>query len=383
VILGVTIRGMLAPHQNSVFLVFRDAGRAWLAGQPLYSHVGKYLYSPLAAALFAPFALVPDWAASAVWRMATGLAYLSAVICWFRRHQSYSSSSSSIPTVIVFALALLLPLSIGNLNNGQASPLIIALLLCGCLAVLDERWTLAAGCIAIATFFKIYPLAIGLLLAVIEPRKLTWRLILGVLILGGLSLILQRPDYVIRQYEDWWHSLGADQRRVSTELGSWRDAWLLLRIAHVPITVGTYAILQAAAALMAALYCWWRAKHWNRDAVVWSAFTVGCLWITLFGPSTELATYIFLAPAVAFACAKVLAPVIQKREAFGWLQFLPVAAYGLLLLAEALNAWVPVIRQNNYLHAIQPVAALLFLGFILRWNPQKSEGSEIGASAQQ
>jgi hypothetical protein len=380
VIFGVSIRGMVAPHQNSVFLVFRDAGRAWVAGQPLYSHIGKYLYSPLAAALFAPFSLLPDWAASAVWRLATGLAYLFAVLCWFARYQSYSYSSSSVPTVL--ALALLLPLSIGNLNNGQVSPLIIALLICGCLAALDQRWTLAAAVIAIATFFKIYPLAIGLLLAVIEPRKLTWRLILGVLILGVLSLVLQRPDYVIHQYEDWWHSLGADQRRVSTELGSWRDAWLLLRIAHVPITVGVYAILQAAAALMAAIYCWWRTKHWNRAAVVWSAFSVGCLWITLFGPSTELATYIFLAPVVAFACAKVLTPVIQRREPFGWLQFLAAAAYGLLLLAEALNAWVPVIRQNNYLHAIQPVAALLFLGFTVVWNPLKSEASDIGASAR-
>jgi hypothetical protein len=275
-----------------------------------------------------------------------------------------------------------LPLSIGNLNNGQASPLIIALLLCGCLSVLDQRWTLAAGCIAVATFFKIYPLAIGLLLAVIEPRKLTWRLVLGVLILGSLSLVLQRPDYVISQYEDWWRSLGADQRRVSTELGSWRDAWLLLRIAHVPITVGAYAILQAVAALAAAVYCWWRSKHWNRAAVVWCVFSTGCLWITLFGPSTELATYIFLAPVVAFACAKVLTPVIQKRQPFGWLQFLSVAAYGLLLLAEALNAWVPVIRQNNYLHAIQPVAALFFLAFILRWNPLKSEVAEVVAASK-
>jgi hypothetical protein len=399
VILGVTIRGIAAPHQNSVFLVFRDAGRAWLAGQPLYSHVGKYLYSPLAAAWFAPFALIPDWAASALWHLATGLAYLFAVICWFRRYESSSllRSDTELPSAetkassgrlsssasTVLGLLLLLPLSIGNLNNGQASPLIIALLLCGCLAALDERWTLAAGCIAIATFFKIYPLAIGLLLAVIEPRKLSWRLILGLLILGILSLVLQRPDYVVNQYGDWWRSLGADQRRVSTELGSWRDAWLLLRILHVPITVGAYAVLQAATALAAAIFCWWRAKTWNREAVIWSVFSIGCLWITLFGPSTELATYIFLAPPVAFACSRALLSVIQKRLRLAWFQFLPVAAYGLLLLAEALNAWVPVIRQNNYLHAIQPVAALLFLGFILRWNPLKSQPADAGVSSSE
>jgi hypothetical protein len=390
VILGVTIRGIAAPHQNSVFLVFRDAGRAWLGAQPLYTHVGKYLYSPLAAALFAPFALLPDWAASALWRLGTGLAYFCAVVFWFHRYQSSSSSisqrrrgpdvtieatnakSALLPSVAILsttALALLLPLSIGNLNNGQASPFIIALLLCGSLAVLDQRWTLAAACISIATFFKIYPLAIGLLLAVIEPRKLIWRLVLGILILGIISLILQRPDYVISQYQDWWRSLGADQRRVSTELGSWRDAWLLLRIAHVPITVPAYAVLQVATALAAAVFCWWRARIWSRAAVIWLAFAIGCLWIALFGPSTELATYIFLAPAVSFVCARALVPVIRKGPGFGWFQFLPVAAYGLLLLAEALNAWVPVIRQNNYLHAIQPVGALLFLGFVLCWNP--------------
>ena len=397
VILGVTIRGIAAPHQNSVFLVFRDAGHAWLAGQPLYSHVGKYLYSPLAAAWFAPFALIPDWAASALWHLATGLAYFFAAVCWFRRYESSSQLrsdtelpsaetkassgrlSSTTPTVL--GLLLLLPLSIGNLNNGQASPFIIALLLCGCVAALDERWTLAAGCISVATFFKVYPLAIGLLLAVIDPRKLSWRLILGVVIFGILSLVLQRPDYVLHQYGDWWRSLGADQRRVSTELGSWRDAWLLLRIVHVPITVGAYAVLQAATALAAAIFCWWRSKIWKREAVIWSVFSIGCLWITLFGPSTELATYIFLAAPVAFASSQALLSVIQKRQRSGWFQFLPVAAYGLLLLAEALNAWVPVIRQNNYLHAIQPVAALLFLGFILRWNPLESQLADTGVAS--
>jgi hypothetical protein len=365
VILAVTIRGMLAPHQNTVFLVFREAGGAWVAAQPLYAQVGKYLYSPLAAAFFAPFSLMPDWAGSGLWRLVTGLAYLFAVVSWFRREER-----ELVPTGL--GLLLLLPLSIGNLNNGQASPLIIALLVCGCLAFLDERRTLAAACISVAAFFKIYPLAIGLLLVVIEPRKMGWRLILGILILGALSLVLQRPDYVVSQYRDWWRSLGQDQRRVSTELGSWRDAWLLLQIVHFPITAAGYAVLQAIAALAAAFFCWQRSKVWDRPAVTWFAFAIGCLWITLFGPSTELATYIFLAPAVAFTCAWVLWPMVSGGQPVR--QLLPIAAYGLLLLAEALNAWVPVIRQNNYLHAIQPVGALLFLGFVIGCNPLPFSG---------
>src|SRR5258708_14467167 len=133
----------------------------------------------------------------------------------------------------------------GNLNNGQASPLIIALLIFACLATLDGRWTLAAGCISIAVFFKVYPLAIGLLLAVIEPRRLTWRIVLAVVICGALSLVLQRPAYVIDQYVEWWRSLIADPRRVSTEMRSWRDTWLFLRILNVPTTVARYPVLPA------------------------------------------------------------------------------------------------------------------------------------------
>ena len=424
VILGVTIRGVVAPHQNSVFLVFRNAGDHWLKGQPLYSEVGKYLYSPLAAAFFAPFALLPDWAGSVLWRLGAGASYLAAVICWLchrekipanpmpaglPRDQPAEAAGSWIKSApqrrsgsllqdrvsgkgvelkprledqaaAGLALLLLLPLSVGNLNNGQASPTIIALLIFACLASLSGRWALAAGCVAVSAFFKIYPLAIGLLLAVIEPRKLSWRLALGVLILGVLSLVLQRPAYVIEQYGEWWRSLNADQRRVSTELGSWRDTWLLLRILHIPITVAGYAILQAGTAMAAAVFCWWRSKTWDRPAVIWSAFSIGCLWITLFGPSTELATYVFLAPSVAFACSWVLWPAMQGRQPLRWFEFLPIAAYALLLFAEATNAWVPVIRHTTYLHAIQPVAALLFLGFVLLWRPVCFRPSDLGAS---
>ena len=40
----------------------------------------------------------------------------------------------------------------------------------------SERWNLAALCIAVAAFFKLYPLAFGLLLAALYPRKLIWQL---------------------------------------------------------------------------------------------------------------------------------------------------------------------------------------------------------------
>jgi hypothetical protein len=366
VVCAVVARAIVAPHQNTVFTVFREAGASWLHGANLYSNVGKYLYSPLVAAFFALFAWMPESIGGGVWRLAIVSVYLSSFIFWARHFGRGLISSMYLP------LLLLLPLSLGNLNNGQASLLVIGLLLNACLAVEARKWTLAALLIAVATFFKIYPLVIGLLFTVVYPRHLAARLFLSLFILWLLSLVLQKPQYVQEQYHDWFASLGADQRRVSGALGTWRDFWLLLRIIRVPITVFGYAMLQVAAGGVIALFCWWarHVHHWQECRLLWMTFTLGCLWITLFGPSTELSTYVFLAPSLAF----VVAAAWQSGQSDAgrpdasclWI----AATYLLFIAADALNAWVPVIRQNNYLHALQPIAALSFTVFVFAWSIQ-------------
>jgi hypothetical protein len=101
--------------------------------------------------------------------------------------------------------------------------------------------------------------------------------------------------------------------------------------------------------------------------LIWTAFTLGCLWITLFGPSTELSTYVFLAPSLAFVGAATWQPSQAKTTGSISSRVWLTATYLLFIVADALNAWVPAIRQNDYLHALQPVAALSFAAFVLVW----------------
>src|SRR5207237_4342299 len=91
---------------------------------------------------------------------------------------------------------LILPLSLGSLHNGQPNTLIIGLLLAALAGCAGERWNLAAACLALATALKIYPLALGLLLAVLYPRRLAPRLLLALVLAGLLPFLLQQPDYV-------------------------------------------------------------------------------------------------------------------------------------------------------------------------------------------
>jgi hypothetical protein len=49
---------------------------------------------------------------------------------------------------------LLLPLGLGNLDVGQANPLVVGMLMFAIAAVRVKRWNIAALCVAIPTFLK-------------------------------------------------------------------------------------------------------------------------------------------------------------------------------------------------------------------------------------
>ena len=362
VFLVIAGRVWLRPERNTVFRVFRLAGERWLASANPYANVGEFLYSPLVAAGFAPFALLPPGLGGLLWRALNAAVFLPAV--WAMFHQGWFGPLGAKGRALAFAL--LLPLAVGNFNNGQASPLVVGLLIFAVLLCQDGRWFPGALCVAVAAYFKIYPLAVGLLLLALYPRRFGWRLVAALLGLGLVSLLLQRPGYVLEQYSRWVHNLGVDPRRTEHGNGDWRDLWFLLRFAHVPIGVWAYAVVQAFAGAAVAWWCWrGRARGWGPPRLAGALFGLGCAWMTLCGPATESATYVLLAPALAGGLAAAWersragagTPRVAARAA--------LAAYGLLVVAEGSNAWWPAVRQAPLGHAIQPVGALAFALFVI------------------
>src|SRR5262252_9922811 len=69
VVLGVCIRIGLVSRDHDVFATYADAGRKWISSQPLYSYTRGFVYSPLIAALFAPFSVLPEWLGAIAWRL--------------------------------------------------------------------------------------------------------------------------------------------------------------------------------------------------------------------------------------------------------------------------------------------------------------------------
>ncbi len=158
-------RPLLVSKRGTSFDTYGLAGSHWLHGEDLYAHWMGFVYSPLVAAVFAPFAFLPPAIANVVWRLINTAVLLGGVTALFRSNLFPGIKSQRIG----IAYLLLAPLALGNIDISQANPLVAGLIMLAIAAVYTERWNYAALCIGLATFFKIYPLAVGLLICVISP----------------------------------------------------------------------------------------------------------------------------------------------------------------------------------------------------------------------
>jgi hypothetical protein len=357
IVLVICARVLLSPRANSVYPIFAEAGRRWLAGEGLYPEPGgplnldRFRYSPLVAALFAPLGLLPNGVGGCLWRLLNAAVYLGAFTWWCRAVLPGGWTLSAGRAAALWLL--LVPLSVGSLNNGQSNPLVAGLLLAAVAGVAHRRWNLAAACVAGACLFKGYPLAVGLLLAAVYPRRFAPRLGLTLAVGLALPLVLQRPAFVLGQYGEWLQALGADDRAAVPVSNCYRDLWMLCRMARVPLTREGYLVLQLATGAGAALLCVaGRRAGWSRRVLLTGLLSLGTCWMILCGPATESSTYILLAPVLAWA-------VLTAWEGAGpgWGRGLVYASLGLLLVGQ-IACWFPLGKQLHAL-GIQPLAALL------------------------
>lgn len=348
--IAVSARIVHQPLRNNVFPTYRLAGEHWLHAQPLYEGAMGFVYGPLVAATMAPFALLPQTVGDVLWRLLSVLAFLTALAAWWR---SGLPPRCGWPAILI----LLVPFSLGNLNNGQANLIVIALLVGATAAVQGCHWMTGAFCIVSATYLKIYPLALGLLFFVIYPRQIGWRLILALLVFALVTFVLQQPSYVASQYRLWLATRVADNRLHWASTNAPQDLWRLLQ--PLRVSEGPYLCIRITTALSLAAILW-RGRHWSRERMVVSAFAFGCAWMILCGPATESATYVLLAPALVFALVQAFTvPFSGIMRA--WI--------GAILLCElfvlAVISFTP--WRHSFIVLLQPFGALLFFGYGLCW----------------
>jgi hypothetical protein len=364
-VIVVCVRSYQHPGLHSVFPTYRNAGIAWLQQEQIYGTGGSaFLYSPLIAAFYSPFALISQNASEVLWRLLLGVPLPLSL--WFNARALFGFSKKS----FAYLLLLILPLALSNLNQGQANLMLMVLVLVAATAALQSQWWMCAFCVSLSVYWKIYPVVFALLLATIFPNKLALRMCLA---LGGLfiiSLLLQKPSYVMREYGSWFVHLASDRRRGNEYYGKWRDFYLILRLIGIPISMMWWKIIEAIAGLIAAAICLvGRIRRQSPVTLVFGAMSLAIIWMLLFGPATEAATYILIAVPCAYLVILGWSDLSETAlRATSTLTYLGFVA------ADVLNSWFHIKVDIYLVHAIQPCFALCFcVALFLWWTRQITE----------
>lgn len=359
-VLAVFTRAFLAPQRNSVYAIYASAAHRWLAAQPLCiiasGQADPYRYGPPFIPLVLPFALLPDFLGGVLWRLAcTGclLAGCSCLIAALKRRRLVDGIATD------WLWLILLPLSLGNINNGQANVLLAALLAATSAAVLDQRWTVAAVCTALCCVVKLYPLALAAVLIVLFTRQFAVRFVVATVGLLLLPCALQTPTYVTQEYVHWTTTFThVDCRRDALPAESRRDLRLLLRLIDPALANLNTSISGGLAALIALRLSvipmrnrgrrLARGSDFRRD--VYQILFLGTCWMLLCGPATESATYILLAPMLLWRLADVLEHSMATIR--------PIVVFAATAAMVAYNAacWFP--HGRSLIYALQPIATL-------------------------
>jgi hypothetical protein len=356
-IVGVSARIILQkPGAQTVLPIYLAAGERWLDSDALYPAVsGHDLYRnpPGVAVLFIPFTWLPTKLAEIVWRICCLIPYLFGI--WgLIRYGLPPLSEWRRAWLWVFAAVLVLP----AFNNGQINVLIVASALCGVTACVCQRWWIAAGWLSFAGWLKVYPLAIGLLCILVVPRKLIWRFLITTTLMAGLPFLLQNPVYVWDRHLEFWNELKLDDR-TSQEVPLSRvprDWTIVPRLwgDFVLRRTATQGIDNVVALGMASLVAYSqlrtrRLTSWLQPDFV-SPLCLGLVWITLFGPSTEMNTYSMLAPVAGLLA---VGSRVKWISLCGWIG-------GILMLAGIVRASFR--SDGPYpLMEIQAIAAFVLL----------------------
>lgn len=352
-VVTVLIRVTFSPiTKSSVYPVFDTAGKAFSQGKSLYSsREGAYRYAPGWATLFALGNNVPQQVTSSIWRLLN----LAVLICAAFRFQRrffphWSNAQLSLWWLLMF------PICLGSFNNAQANLLLLGLLMGSLVRFAEQRYTLCGFLLAFAISLKIYPIALALLLLLIQPKKLLIPLIIGMLLIAGLPFVFQDAGYVIEQYQSWIQSTTGDLRIDRDISDTNRDVWLLIRITHFPLEYTGYQILQLFTALSLAAWTWF-----NRHAIMNVAsandrliqlFSLAITWMLVFGPASESSTYALVAPTLAMAGVLILTTPQPLLVCFS------VAVSYLLMLVGHLGSAFPN-GTVPHEYGIHPIATLL------------------------
>lgn len=345
---------VVPPERGSVVPIYLAGGERWLAGEPLYSVVpGLDIFRnpPGVAAMFVPLTLLEKKTAAILWRLAS-IALYAFGIDQLMKHVLPSVGRWRKCGVWVTAAVFMIP----AVNNGQINLLLTATAVCGLTASVRGRWWEAAAWLAGCGYLKLASFAVGLLVCVRFPQPLSWRFAVMTAVVAVVPFVCQHPGYVLDRHVEFIEVMRADDRTVARYDRAPRDWTVVARgVVGEPVP----RVIALAMSLVAAASFAWvvRTSRRTMPAAVVLPLSLGLLWFTLFGPSTEGNTYCVLAPVVGVVLFGL--PSLDR-----WSRVLVWAGAIGLLAVEIRSTGSGAEFDLSWLH---PLGAAALVWGVVRW----------------
>ncbi len=309
VILGValTIKGALLPNRQTVFGVYQSGVTHWWLDQSLYAKypgVDFFRYSPSSIFLFNPFVQLGPIGGPILWSWFSLVGLLLA---------GWRMMGKFWPMICDWAIGSLVMLfcALSGLWNHQSNGIIGALLVLGCMDVWENKLGRASFFFTFALVLKSTVLPVILLLMVARPWAMSWRLGLFGLMALMVPFLTRPPEIVWWQYQEWLNHLQSSQ---NLRWPGYRDAWYLILTLAEWMRPGPfnplfwdcspppiYQYLQMGTGLGILYFVVrWANKKMAKEEWYPRTLCLGLLWLMVFGPATELATYGLIAPMLCW-----------------------------------------------------------------------------------
>ena len=349
-IIVVIVKCFVAPHSHSVYPLYATSGRVWWFGS---NETESVYYGPFFAQLIGPFSALPDELGGALWYVFSFLFFLFGIYKFLTKVLPELNDK----TMSVFFL--LVPwCGVASFYNGQANLIVAGCLLWAVVAVLAHRWLLAGVALAVSVSIKAYPIAMAMVLIGLYPRKLLFKFLLAMILLACLPFVFHKSDFVSQHYAHWLSFLtdGARYTRSGSmhiDFRTFLDTWF------VTISLRSYILIEMITGVLVfvCVYTYHRLRGSERQAVLY-AYILTSIWLVLFGPASEEATYLLVSPAVCW----LLMDTYRQKQIIP-LVYLTIAAlfvgpFQTSILGETFRKWVlaqkiaPLALTIFFLHQI-------------------------------
>lgn len=360
-IIVVVVLVVIDPDHRSVTPIYGNAAAAWWNAQSAYG-LGSFFYLPASVLLYSPFWALGSPLGEVCWRL-----FSVGVLSFAMWRLGGLLAPAKRLELVSLALLLSMPGSMGAIRNGQATVLMLALMILATVYLAERRWVRATIYLSLALALKPIAVPFFMLVAALYWRPMAWYLLLGLAAVLAIPFIHFDPAFVAEDYATGFETI---VNAVDSGAGRRSDFVYMLTRFGIELPGQAAWALRTLAAIGTLVVSWLALRRLDPITGAVLVLTFANCYLMLFSPRTESNTYIMLAVLVALF-ASYMHHYGKHRG----------MRYSLITICIALGAQgygTLIFRATQYW--LKPLLCIVFVAIILLWTFRR-EPLRFGPSA--